>query len=120
MPLYNRRPELPPILAPAPLGLADLLSRVRQALQQHLPSEILHRRKMGFVTPISGWFRGPLAHAAASIGRQSKLVQTGWFDDTAIARVAAEHQAGKADHGRLLWQLLMLDKSLKRVFGPAS
>jgi asparagine synthase (glutamine-hydrolysing) len=93
---------------------------MRQALEQHLPHEILHRRKMGFVTPISGWFRGPLAHAAASIGRQSKLVQTGWFDDTAIARVAAEHQAGKADHGRLLWQLLMLDKSLKRIFEPAS
>ena len=36
MPLYNRRPELPPILPPAPLGLTDLLSRVRQALQQQL------------------------------------------------------------------------------------
>ncbi|WP_210517871.1 exodeoxyribonuclease VII large subunit [Hymenobacter terricola] len=36
MPLYNRRPELPPVLPPAPLGLADLLGRVRQALQQQL------------------------------------------------------------------------------------
>ena len=36
MPLYNRRPELPPTLPPAPLGLADLLVRVRQALQQQL------------------------------------------------------------------------------------
>ncbi|MBF9222013.1 exodeoxyribonuclease VII large subunit [Hymenobacter ruricola] len=36
MPLYNRRPELPPILPPPPLGLADLLARVRQALQQQL------------------------------------------------------------------------------------
>ncbi|MBD2770401.1 exodeoxyribonuclease VII large subunit [Hymenobacter sp. BT664] len=36
MPLYNRRPELPPLLPPPPLGLADLLGRVRQALQQQL------------------------------------------------------------------------------------
>ena len=36
MPLYNRRPELPPVQPPAPLGLADLLGRVRQALQQQL------------------------------------------------------------------------------------
>ena len=36
MPLYNRRPELPPTLPPAPLGLADLLTRVRLALQQQL------------------------------------------------------------------------------------
>ena len=36
MPLYNRRPELPPTLPPAPLGLTDLLARVRVALQQQL------------------------------------------------------------------------------------
>ena len=36
MPLYNRRPELPPILPPAPLGLTELLGRVRLALQQQL------------------------------------------------------------------------------------
>ncbi|MDO7849549.1 exodeoxyribonuclease VII large subunit [Hymenobacter sp. M29] len=36
MPLYNRRPELPPTLPPPPLGLTELLARVRQALQQQL------------------------------------------------------------------------------------
>jgi len=36
MPLYNRRPELLPPPAPAPLGLAALLGHVRQALQQQL------------------------------------------------------------------------------------
>ena len=36
MPLYNRRPELPPALPPAPLGLTELLSYVRLALQQQL------------------------------------------------------------------------------------
>ena len=36
MPLYNRLPELAPPPAPAPLGLAELLSYVRLALQQQL------------------------------------------------------------------------------------
>ena len=36
MPLYNRRPELPTLLPPPPLGLAELLGRVRQTLQQQL------------------------------------------------------------------------------------
>jgi asparagine synthase (glutamine-hydrolysing) len=31
--------------------------------------------------------------------------------------MAAEHKAGIAEHGRLLWQLVMLDKSLGRLFG---
>jgi exodeoxyribonuclease VII large subunit len=36
MPLYNRRPELPLFAPPPPLGLAELLGRVRQVLQQQL------------------------------------------------------------------------------------
>ncbi|HEV2747213.1 MAG TPA: XrtA/PEP-CTERM system amidotransferase [Allosphingosinicella sp.] len=90
---------------------------MKQALRRYLPNHIIHRRKMGFVTPISAWFRGPLAGEAAAIARGSALTELGWFDEAAIARIASDHRGGKADHGRLLWQLLMLDKSLQRIFG---
>ena len=90
---------------------------MKRALRRYLPDEILHRPKMGFVTPISAWFRGPLAGEAAAIARSPALAELGWFDQAAIARLAADHRAGKSDHGRLLWQLLMLDKSLQRLFG---
>jgi asparagine synthase (glutamine-hydrolysing) len=90
---------------------------MKKALERHLPREILHRRKMGFVTPISAWFRGPLADEAAAVSRGSALAELGWFDEAAISRIAADHRSGKSDHGRLLWQLLMLDKSLQRLFG---
>jgi asparagine synthase (glutamine-hydrolysing) len=72
---------------------------------------------MGFVTPISSWFRGPLAGEAGRIAHGSALAETGWFDADAIEGLAAAHRAGRADHGRLLWQLLMLDRSLGRLFG---
>ena len=42
---------------------------MKRALAGRLPDEILHRRKMGFVTPISAWFRGPLAAEAAADAR---------------------------------------------------
>jgi asparagine synthase (glutamine-hydrolysing) len=90
---------------------------MKKALGRYLPHEILHRRKMGFVTPISAWFRGPLAAEAEAVARGSALAELGWFDESAIARIAADHRSGKAEHGRLLWQLLMLDKSLQRLFG---
>ena len=90
---------------------------MKRAMSRYLPEDILHRRKMGFVTPISAWFRGPLASEAAAIARSSALSELGWFDAAALSRLAADHRAGKADHGRLLWQLLMLDKSLQRLFG---
>ncbi len=85
---------------------------VKQAMRRYLPDEILYRRKQGFVTPIAQWFRGPLADAARRIGTGAALGRTGWFDGAAISRMAEDHIAGRADHSRLLWQLLMLDKSL--------
>ena len=39
----------------------------------------------------------------------------GFFDPKAIAGLAEAHIAGRADHSRTLWQLLMLEKSLTRL-----
>ena len=90
---------------------------MKKALKPVLPREILHRRKMGFVTPIGAWFRGPLAEEAVAAGRGSALAETGWFDSATIGHLAEDHRSGRFDHGRLLWQLLMLEKSLQRLFG---
>ncbi|HET8611238.1 MAG TPA: XrtA/PEP-CTERM system amidotransferase [Sphingomonas sp.] len=90
---------------------------MKRAMRRYLPDDILHRSKMGFVTPISAWFRGPLAAEAERIARGSALIASGWFRAPALARIAQDHRAARADHGRLLWQLLMLDKSLTRLFG---
>jgi asparagine synthase (glutamine-hydrolysing) len=93
---------------------------MKKALGRYLPDDILHRRKMGFVTPVSAWFRGPLADEAAAVARSPALAELGWFDEAAIARVAEDHRAGRSEHGRLLWQLLMLEKSLQLLFGFGS
>ncbi len=90
---------------------------MKRAMRRYLPDEILYRRKMGFVTPISAWFRGPLAAEAERIARGAALAETGLFDAAALDRVVRAHQSGRSDHGRLLWQLMMLDKSLSRLFG---
>jgi len=90
---------------------------MKKALGPFLPDEILHRRKMGFVTPVSAWFRGPLAAQADALARSPALAELGWLDSAAIAAVAQDHRSGRSEHGRLLWQLLMLDRSLQRLFG---
>jgi asparagine synthase (glutamine-hydrolysing) len=93
---------------------------LKRTMENYLPHEILHRPKMGFVTPISAWLRGPLADQAAAIAHSDVLAGTGWFDSRKIARAAAEHRAGRSENGRLLWQLLTLEKSLQRLFGCAA
>ncbi len=89
---------------------------LKKSMERYLPQDILYRPKMGFVTPISQWFRGPLADEARNISGAGALARMGWFDDQALRKVADDHIAGKADNSRLLWQLLMLDKSLQRLF----
>lgn len=89
---------------------------MKRAMEAYLPDDILYREKMGFVTPISQWFRGPLAEAAETVASRSALAQSGWFDVPEMERLVREHRAGRADHGRLLWQLLVLDRSLTRLF----
>ncbi|MFA5988686.1 MAG: XrtA/PEP-CTERM system amidotransferase [Sphingomonas sp.] len=90
---------------------------MKRALEQHLPHNILYRPKMGFVTPISGWFRGALAAQAGALASSRMLAGTGWFAMAEIARLAQEHRSGRADHSRTLWQLLMLERSMTRLFG---
>ncbi len=90
---------------------------LKKTMEGHLPNDILYRPKMGFVTPISDWFKGPLADDAEDVATKSRLAESGWFNADVMAKAAREHKSGLADHGRLLWQLVMLDKSLNRIFG---
>lgn len=89
---------------------------MKKALEPYLPRDILYRPKMGFVTPISAWFRGALADEAARLAQSGLLRETGWFQLGELGRMAADHRAGRADHGRTLWQMLMLERSLQRLF----
>ncbi len=88
---------------------------MKKALEPWLPREILYRPKTGFVTPISAWFRGELSGQAAMLAKSPVLAS--WFDRPAIERLVEDHRSGRAEHGRTLWQLLMLERSVARVFG---
>ncbi len=90
---------------------------MKRAMRRHLPDTILHRTKMGFVTPVSAWFRGALAEDGAALARSRVLAETGWFDLDRLARLAEAHRSGREDHGRTLWQFVMLERSLSRLFG---
>lgn len=87
---------------------------LKKSLERYLPNDILYRPKQGFVTPIADWLRGPLAGAARGIATGG-LAQTGFFDPKAISVMAEAHIAGRVDHSRTLWQLLMLEKSLTQL-----
>jgi len=88
---------------------------LKKAMHRYLPKNILYRPKQGFVTPIAEWLRGPLASEARAIATSAALARTGWFDRKSVSSAAEAHISGKSDHSRLLWQLLMLDRSLRHL-----
>ena len=88
---------------------------LKKTMERYLPEDILYRPKMGFVTPIAQWLRGPLADQARGIAKGGRLARTGWFNSGTLSQIADDHIAGRSDHGRLLWQLLMLDQSMKHI-----
>lgn len=90
---------------------------MKRGMERYLPRDVLYRPKMGFVTPVSAWFRGSLAGVASDLARSRALTSTAWFDMSAIQRIADDHQAGRSEHGRTLWQLMMLDRAMARLFG---
>ncbi len=89
---------------------------MKKTMERYLPNDILYRPKMGFVTPIDHWFRGALAGEARALSTSLIFSQVDLFDSKAIARAVDDHIVGRSNNGRLLWQLVMLEKSLIKLF----
>lgn len=84
---------------------------LREALRARLPSEVLDGAKRGFDTPLASWLRGPLAPSAAEA---IESLPERWFARAELRARLAEHAAGRRDHGRLLWSLLVLEHWRRR------
>ncbi len=80
---------------------------LRQVLYKHVPSELIDRPKMGFEVPIGLWLRGPLKDWGGALLAPDRLKREGFFDPAVIARHWDEHQSGRANWGRELWNVLM-------------
>ena len=62
--------------------------------------------------PIAQWFRTDLRDTARAAVRSERLLDSGWFDADALSRLAEDHIAGRRDHARELWQLVMLERNM--------
>ncbi len=88
---------------------------LKKCMERYLPQDILYRSKQGFVTPIAQWLRGPLSDQARGVASSSVLAQSGWFEPRALSDLVEAHISGRSDQSRVLWQLLMLEKSLSNL-----
>jgi asparagine synthase (glutamine-hydrolysing) len=89
---------------------------LKEMMKGLVPDNIIHREKRGFPTPLALMFQGPLKDYVTRtlLGDMSlPLIAKELFHHSEIKRLCEEHWAGKEDHHRLLWQLLVLEEWMK-------
>jgi asparagine synthase (glutamine-hydrolysing) len=89
----------------------------KQALEPHLPHDILYRKKMGFAVPVAAWFRGPLREALQQALCSEALADSGLFNQAYIQQLYQQHQSGQHDHSSALWSLLMFSHFYRQQMG---
>ncbi len=80
---------------------------LRAAVSGHLPRSTMARAKKGFGMPVGMWLRGPLRPLLDEMLAPDRIRREGLFRPAEVARLIAEHQAGRRDHRKPLWTLLM-------------
>lgn len=103
---------------PAALKLRDGRGKsvLRAAVAPWLPRSVLDRPKQGFVAPLAAELRRA-APRLRGVLLGPAMLDTGWFDGTAIGRMIDQHEGGQHDHGWKLWHLLVLEGFLARHAG---
>lgn len=104
---------------PAAMRLKDGESKwlLKKAFQDTLPRDVLYRQKMGFSSPVDAWMNGGLKEEAQTAVTSPLLQDLGLIDGRGASTLLEQHQTGRRLHGRSLFALIMLNKSLSHLLG---
>jgi asparagine synthase (glutamine-hydrolysing) len=82
---------------------------LRAAFRDFLPEVIFKRRKMGFVIPVSRWFRNELKDYVYDILLDPRTLNRGYFRREGVQRLLKDHLESRYDHSAKIWALLFLE-----------
>jgi asparagine synthase (glutamine-hydrolysing) len=105
-PLVEYAASLPPSLKLRGKTRKYLL---RKVAAKWLPEEVLTRKKEGFPTPVSLWFRGEARDFLREHLSPATIRRRGLFNPSYVERLIDEHDRGFADYGTLLYGLLTVE-----------
>lgn len=80
---------------------------LRKAIDPWLFPGALDNRKLGFQLPFAEWFSGGFATFAREAWEGSGASKSGYLRPEAVEQLFAEHAAGLANHGRILYAIAM-------------
>ncbi|MBK8276985.1 MAG: asparagine synthase (glutamine-hydrolyzing) [Nitrospira sp.] len=79
---------------------------LKKAAERVLPKSIVYRRKQGFSTPLTVWFRGSLKDTLLDLLSSTNLDRLGIFNRMYVDAILAEHLQGRANHDEKLFALV--------------
>lgn len=83
---------------------------LRKLGSKWLPDSISRRKKLGFPTPLDGWFRHGLIDSARELLLDKTTRERGLFDQKALARLLASAQNLPYDfYGKKVWMLMNVE-----------
>ncbi|HYV18076.1 MAG TPA: asparagine synthase (glutamine-hydrolyzing) [Verrucomicrobiae bacterium] len=88
---------------------------LKRAMGDSLSAEITGRRKRGFNIPLARLLLGPLTPLLQRAFDPERLRREGLLRPEAVGALWEAHRTRRRDHGRLLWNLLMLQLWLSRT-----
>lgn len=90
---------------------------LKEAFKDYLPDDILYRKKMGFSVPLASWFRNEIKAIAQKYLIDSPQGLPQIFNMEVVDKYWQQHQGGNADHGAILWSMLMFEMWWQRYVG---
>lgn len=87
---------------------------LKRVAERHLPGEIVHRPKRGFVMPMREWFNRELSDLVRATLTAGGLSRRGLLRPAGIERLVAEHRSGHANREFRLWTLIALELWFER------
>jgi len=89
---------------------------LRKALEPWLFPGAINHRKLGFQLPFAEWFSGDFSRFARQAWNDGAASQSGYLRADAVERLFAEHAAGRANHGRILYAIAMFSCWWEQTF----
>ena len=88
---------------------------LKDAAENWLPREIVHRPKASFGAPLRAWVRNDLKELIGDVLVGGELVQLGVLRKEPLLRLIADEQAGREDYAKQIWQLLSMELWYRQV-----
>ncbi len=95
---------------PASLRVRGMTTKwiLKKAAEAWLPKDVLYRRKRGLSVPIANWINHGLRAEVDRLLSADRLRGDGIVNPNYVSSLLADHRAGRANHAKPLWALVML------------